>query len=220
MPMVKCECGWRGNARFLPIHQKTCKRRLRILKGQFNQRVTQTLDYRLKALSVFSSVNVDEYDLDRMPDLLFNDLVFRLDALQKDKLKKESELELQKKLEEDKRELSKIKEEELAGKEIIRLEKEELDRIEQIKRVSENTKGLIDKKESLEKSFEEKRNEELSKIKTKEQLIQEEINNIDSLLEKTIDSIPEKTEVNPIQNEKIEKIKVKTKKGRPKKKKD
>jgi len=190
------------------------------LKGQFNQRVTQTLDYRLKALSVFSSVNVDEYDLDRMPDLLFNDLVFRLDALQKDKLKKESELELQKKLEEDKRELSKIKEEELAGKEIIRLEKEELDRIEQIKRVSENTKGLIDKKESLEKSFEEKRNEELSKIKTKEQLIQEEINNIDSLLEKTIDSIPEKTEVNPIQNEKIEKIKVKTKKGRPKKKKD
>ena len=220
MPMVKCECGWRGNARFLPIHQKTCKRRLRILKGQFNQRVTQTLDYRLKALSVFSSVNVDEYDLDRMPDLLFNDLVFRLDALQKDKLKKESELELQKKLEEDKRELSKVEEEELAQKENIRLKKEELDRIEQIKRVSENTKGLIDKKESLEKSFEEKRNEELSKIKTKEQLIQDEINNIDSLLDKTIDSIPEKTEVNPIQNEKIEKTKVKAKKGRPKKKKD
>ena len=213
MPMVKCECGWRGNARFLPIHQKTCKRRLRILKGQFNQRITQTLDYRLQTLSVFSSVNVDEYDLSKMPDLLFNDLVFRLDVLQKDKLKKENELELQKQLDKEKEEQSKIKKEELTQKEIVRLEKEELDRIEQGKRVSENTKKIIHKKETLEKSFEEKRNGELAKVKTKEQLIKEEINTIDSLLDKTIDSIPEKTEVNP--KEKVEKVKAK--KGRPKK---
>lgn len=190
MPMVKCECGWRGNKRFLAVHQKSCIRRKRILKSEFNQRVTQTLDYRVETLSKFE-IDTKGLDLTKMPDIAFNDLVFRLEVLQKEKLQKESELEKKKLLDEEAENRLKLELEEKEKLELERIKKEEQDRIEQMNRVSESEKQIISKKENLEKSFIEKR-EKLTKEKSKEEIIKSDIQTIDNLIEKSIGNLPQK----------------------------
>lgn len=191
MSLVKCECGLRVRPKFLAIHQKNCVKRKKALRRAYLQSVTQSLEYRIKILSVFPSVNVGEYDLDKMPNIQFNDLVSRLELLQKDKLEKEKEFELKLQLGKEELERKKLETEELEKKDIERKSKEEFERIEQAKRVSEKEKEIISKKEKLESVFIEKREEEASKIKTEEQVIKEEIKNIDSLIGETIKDIPE-----------------------------
>jgi hypothetical protein len=212
MPMVKCECGWRGNARFLPVHQKTCKRRLRILKGIYNQRVTQTLDYRIEQLSKFD-IDTRDYDIEKMPDLVFNDLIFRLDALNKEKEEKESILKAKLETEKGIEEKEKAKKDELDKKEKERLEKEEKERLAQSQRVLEKEKEINNKKEIREKVFIEQRERQKATIKTENQIIKESIDNINSLVNNSLESIPKKL----IDESNIPVSDIKKKKGRSKK---
>lgn len=191
MSLIKCECGLRIRPKFLAIHQKNCIKRKKVLRRAYLQSITQSLEYRRKTLSIFSNINIDEYNLDKMSDIQFNDLVSRLELLQEEKFKKEKELELKLQFEKKELERKELEAKELEKKDIERKSKEEFARIEQIKRVSEREKEIINKKERLENTFIEKREEEISKIKTKEQVIKEEIENIDSLINKTVKDIPE-----------------------------
>jgi hypothetical protein len=213
MPFVKCECGWRGIANQLPSHKKRCVKRLRILKSKDNQKVTQTLDYRIDLLSKFD-IDTKELDLVTMPDLKFNDLIFRLETLKNEKLEKEEKLKSEKKLVEQKQKKIQVELDKKEKLEVKRKAKEEADRIEQANRTSETEKNIIKKKEVLENSFIEKR-ESQSKPKTIEEVINTDIQTIDSLVEKSINELPKK-KIDPEQIDKPTKSK-KTKKVKSKK---
>jgi len=211
MSLVKCECGLRVRPRSLAVHQKYCVKRKKALRREYNQSITQTPEFRLGTLSAIPNIVAESFDVSTMSDVHFNDLVNRLTLLHKDKEKKEDELKLQKQLEEEKTKGLKIKNENFVLKELARKEKEELDRIEQTKRVSKTESKTIQKKEELEKSIIERTKQ--PEEKSKKEVIKSEIENIDSLLEKSLGEFPERSE------KEVEEVKSKKKLGKPKKEK-
>jgi hypothetical protein len=212
MPLEKCECGLRMRPSFLKVHQKRCVKRIRMLRQQQRQQVTQTIDYRIDKLSEFE-IDVKDYDLEKMPDVLFNDLVDKLVALKKEKENKELFLKSQKQIEDEKKEQLEIEAKEKIKKEKQRMDKEESLRLEQAKKASEYENKINDEKDKREKIVAGK-----LKIKPKITLEQETENNIkkiDSLIEKSIDALPKKVNDENIsipENPKKKPVKTKSKK--------
>jgi len=177
-----------------------------MLKQEHNQSITQTYEYRVETLSVIPGIVAESFDVTTMSDIRFNDLIYRLEVLQKDKDEKEKQLELKKQADNDEEARIKTEAEILEKKNQARMKKEESIRRRQAKEAAKNENNINMKKVALEKSFIDKREEANSKIKTHEQVIKEDIEKLNSLITESIDSIPKK-EAKPVK-----------KKGRPKKK--
>jgi hypothetical protein len=189
MPLVKCECGLRMRSSQLAAHQKRCAKRIRLLRAEYNNRITQSQKYRTQTLSEFQ-VNANDYDLEKMSDILFNNLVDNLNAMKREREKKELFLESQKQIENEEKERIEIESKERIEKEKQRINKEEELRLEQAKKASEYENKINDEKNKREKIVAEK-----LKIKPKitlEQETQNNINKIDSLIERSIDTLPKK----------------------------
>jgi len=142
--------------RNLAVHLKECRVRRQELKREFNKRVTQSIEYRLEKLKPF---DLTPENLESMPDIAFNDLLFRLETEAKQKAEsldaKQERLKARLAQIEDQKKQAELK----AKAEAERRKIEEVNRLEQVRLENEKNAKRNEKREQLDKHFESQRPE-------------------------------------------------------------
>lgn len=149
-------CKHRVRVRNLAVHLKECRVRRQELKREFNKRVTQSIEYRLEKLKPF---DLTPENLESMPDIAFNDLLFRLETEAKQKAEsldaKQERLKARLAQIEDQKKQAELK----AKAEAERRKIEEVNRLEQVRLENEKNAKRNEKREQLDKHFESQRPE-------------------------------------------------------------
>lgn len=183
MSLVKCpHCQERVRPKWLKVHEKTCKKRRVMSKREHNKTIIQTVEYRKAMLSRLTNKNPK--DLSVMTDIQFNDLLAKLEALQKEKEVRKKAIDEIKKSEELKDRKEKEKRE-LQEKELE--EKRELEeklRIEQFQRVKENEVKEIAKREKMQNYVEDRL--KIVPEKPEDAKISDEIKKLDNVIDNVI----------------------------------
>ncbi len=155
--LVRCEyCRWRGNKRELRLHESECTYRKRELKGRFNQRNTQTLEYREEILKQYPKFQYHRKKISKLTDVGFREMVRNIEILSKQSDEYEAKLDAEKlaALEADAQ--TAIEAEERAIKEEKRQAIDEAKRLAQAIRAEKKREKEIQDKELRQKEVEEK----------------------------------------------------------------
>jgi Skp family chaperone for outer membrane proteins len=186
------------------LHLKQCPKAKLAKKREYNQRNTQSLEYRTERLKPFLE-NLEGYDLENMTDLQFNALADNLAALNLQKQQKEIELESNRLEAEIAFKAEELKAMEQAKKDLERKKEEDAVRTKQLEIEAGNIKRDLDKREKIQNEISEKIKEANPEDVPVSNKIISEINTID----KTIENLLPKGKETVIDKPK--------KKGRPKK---
>ena len=155
--LVKCPyCPKRMRARELPAHEKHCIYKKKAIRKQNLQVNTQTYQDRYEVLKQFPNYDYFPGTIKDMSDIAFKDLVFKLNAIQKESDEFNAKKQKEEKL--SKREQKKQEKLEKERKAQAKLDAEEAEkkRLEQAEKAEAKRKAEIEAKEQRQNEVAEK----------------------------------------------------------------